>query len=109
MRDAERKAGRQTEIGNPRRADDVKTRAAGDVNLEKMWPACGFEVEEADGSACVLGSSIGGCHCLISAQVEHAEGSGRIPAAPVGAAQRGVERVSPVRTEDAQVCPGPDQ
>ncbi len=101
--DAERVAGGKAHIANPGGRDHVNTGAAGHVELEDMRPALGLEVEEPNGPARVLGPGIGGGHCPIGAQVERAEGSRRIPAAPGDPAGRGVEGVTPVRAEDTQV------
>jgi hypothetical protein len=62
MTDVKRKVVRQMQVGNPRRADDVKAHSARHMYRERMRPAFGLEVEEPNGAACMLGPDIGSSH-----------------------------------------------
>jgi hypothetical protein len=109
MPDVKRKDVRQMQLGKPSCADDVKAHAARHVHLEQTRPAFGLEVEEPNGAAGMLGPSTGSSYRPVSAQIERAEATRRIPAAAVDPAGRGVERVTPFRFENTEVRPGPGQ
>jgi hypothetical protein len=67
MPNAKRKVLGKMQCGNARCADDVKAHTARHVHLEQMWAAFGLKVEESNGAACMLRSSIGSGYRPVSA------------------------------------------